>query len=67
MSDDPMKSLEAGSRVRSVPGTADVRDAMHEAVERMLVALLDEAPHANQWDALHRLRRAERDLAALAS
>jgi hypothetical protein len=67
MSDDRMKSLEAGRRVRSVPGTADVRDAMHEAVERMLVAVLDEVPHADRMDALCRLRRAERDLAALAS
>jgi hypothetical protein len=67
MSDDRMKSMEAGCRARSVPGTADVRDAMHEAVERMLVALLDEVPHADQWDALYRLRRAGRDLAAMAS
>ncbi len=67
MPDDPLKIAAAAVEPTPMYEAGHARQDLYEAVEHMLVALLDEVPHADRLDALYRLRRAERDLTALAS
>lgn len=67
MPDDSLKIAAAAVAPTLMYEAGHAREDLYEAVEHMLVALLDEVPHVDRLDALYRLRRAELDLAALAS